>query len=292
MSSFAGILLARCDEASSRRLRDLTDLETILGGMLQAARAAWPQVTLSDAAFITHLAEKIDKVTNPEGFLREVRAADLYLACACALGDATAMACLEATYMSALEAGIARAPNALATEVRQTVRERLFVAHPPDRPRIVEYGGHGDLGSWLRVVALRVALNVVRAERPREPLERAFVDMPRADQPELDVFKRMYTSEFRAAFVQGASRLTPRQRNVLRHHYIDGLSMERIGSMYGVHRMTVQRWMDAARNLLESETKRALAVRLGVASAELESIIRLIRSQLDVSVRTLMAEES
>jgi RNA polymerase sigma-70 factor (ECF subfamily) len=291
MSSLAAVLLAHCDEASGQLLAALPDLDAILSAMLQAARTAWPNVVLSDATFVQHLAEKITKTPNPKAALRDLRAADLYLACACAQGDKTALACLEATYATALSAGVAHAPRSLAAEVNQTVRERLFVARPPERPRIAEYGGHGDLGSWLRVVALRVGLNLIRAEHPREKLDLVLLDTPQAGEAELEIFKQMYSREFRAAFAQAASHLTPRERNVLRHHYIDGLAMDRIGSMYGVHRMTVQRWTEAARRRLAAGTLRALAVRLGVAPGELDSIMRLIRSQLDVSVRTLMAEE-
>jgi hypothetical protein len=55
-------------------------------------------------------------------------------------------------------------------ELRQNVRERLFLGTPDAPPRIASYSGEGDLRHWVRVVAMRAALNLTRGP------ERVFSD--------------------------------------------------------------------------------------------------------------------
>src|SRR5258708_6905672 len=73
-------------------------LEDQLGAMLAAARSAFPGVQLAAETFLEYLAARV----GSEGELSALdglAASDLYLACACACarGDAAAMAALEAS---------------------------------------------------------------------------------------------------------------------------------------------------------------------------------------------------
>jgi RNA polymerase sigma-70 factor (ECF subfamily) len=68
-------------------------------------------------------------------------------------------------------------------------------------------------------------------------------------------------------------------------HYLDGLGGDAIGRFYGgVHRSTVLRWIEAARERILGETRRLLAARLRLSSSELDSLVRLVESQLDTSI--------
>ena len=71
-------------------------------------------------------------------------------------------------------------------------------------------------------------------------------------------------------------------------HRLDGLTMDAIGGIYQVHRITVVRWMNQARQALAKETRRELSTRLRVDHQELESIMRLIESQMEVSLRAFL----
>jgi RNA polymerase sigma-70 factor (ECF subfamily) len=75
---------------------------------------------------------------------------------------------------------------------------------------------------------------------------------------------------------------------VLRQHYLDGLTMDAVAGLYRVHRITVVRWMNEARAALAKETRRELGARLRVDKRELESILRLIESQIDVTLRAFL----
>jgi len=71
---------------------------------------------------------------------------------------------------------------------------------------------------------------------------------------------------------------------VLRQHTLDGQSIDRLAALHGVHRATAARWIDAARGTVLAGTQRELIQRLGLNTSELASVIRLIQSQLELSL--------
>ncbi|HEU4614444.1 MAG TPA: sigma factor-like helix-turn-helix DNA-binding protein, partial [Kofleriaceae bacterium] len=90
--------------------------------------------------------------------------------------------------------------------------------------------------------------------------------------------------ELRAAVAEAMTQLAPRERLLLRYHYIDAASIDRIGALLGVHRATAARWVAAAERAVIDKTHAALRARLRIPHEELESILRLIHSQLDISL--------
>ena len=71
---------------------------------------------------------------------------------------------------------------------------------------------------------------------------------------------------------------------MLRYHLIDRLNIDQIAAIHDVHRATAARWLVRIRAQLEERTREELRRALGVSGAELDSIIRLIQSQLDLSI--------
>ena len=69
---------------------------------------------------------------------------------------------------------------------------------------------------------------------------------------------------------------------------MDGLSTRQLAGLYNVDRTTVGRWVARAREALWKQTRREIMLQLKVDRAEFDSIIRLVRSQLDVSVARLL----
>ena len=65
--------------------------------------------------------------------------------------------------------------------------------------------------------------------------------------------------------------------------------MEAIGKIYGVHRITVVRRITQGRAALAAATRKELSARLRVDHHELESILRLIESRMDVSLRAFLS---
>lgn len=221
-------------------------------------------------------------------------AADLYLACGCALGDAAALDAFETAFVARVPSFVAKIDTspAFVDEVKQHLRERLLVRHGEQSPRISEYGGRGRLVSWLRVAAIRIALNLKTGKSTERTEDEAAADALLVDDdPELEYLRARYRQQFHDAFVGALASLEPRGRTVLRMHLIDGLNIDGIGSVYGVHRATVARWIASARDHLFETTRDALHRELGLSATEFASLVRLVRSQLDVSICRILREQ-
>src|SRR5262249_50262336 len=148
-----------------------------------------------------HVALKLSGEREPLSQLRAMHATDLYLACACAQGDPNALRVFERCYMPEATAHLLRAREgeAFADEVRQALRERIFVALDGQLPRIGTYSGRGPLAAWVRIAAVRVASNLQRA---RKGVTTTFVEPLRSPlpDPELDYLRMRHGRELKRAF--------------------------------------------------------------------------------------------
>jgi RNA polymerase sigma-70 factor (ECF subfamily) len=260
--------------------------EDALVRTIAAARAARPGVPLDDAAFVRHLAERLP----PGRALDGVDPGDLYLACACAARVPQALEAFERAYLANAEAYLARIDGgtALVEEVRQILRERLFVGAAP---KIAEYSGRGALGAWVRVVAVRAALDLQRGKGARTASEEEAHALTRAPDPELDYIKLRYKDDFAAAVRDALAALDRKERTLLRLHYVEGMNLDRIAVVYAVHRATVHRWITGAREALFDGARKRIAERLRLDESEFESLAALVQSQIDVSLGGLLRDE-
>src|SRR5262249_35511447 len=153
-----------------------------------------------------------------------------------------------------------------------------------------EYTGAGALSTWLRVVSVRTALNLRRRAKPQVPLddERAVQLRSSVPDPEIDYLKTRYGREFREAFRNALQALPERERTILSLHFIDGLSSGAIAPMFRVHGATIRRWIERARKDIVTHTHTLLRERLKITPEELESLMGLVRSQLDQSISKLL----
>ena len=183
-------------------------------------------------------------------------------------------------------------PEGVAQEVAQRLRVRLLVRHGEEAlPRIAQHTGLGELRSWLRVAAVREAPLIRRRGQKEVPAQREALERvpgPETD-PEMRYLQQMYQEPFEAALRDAFARLDRRERSLLRYHFLEGLTLEQTAALHDVHRATAARWITRARRVLFEETRRLLEVRLSVTPPEMESLLRLVRSRLDVSVRRLLA---
>lgn len=247
------------------------------------ARASWPELTVNDVGFRTWVAER-------EG--ASALAGDLYLAYACSQGDPAAIVAFENAYLREVDIAAAklRVSPAVADEARQVVRDLLFVGREDKPPAINSYAGKGDLRGWTRVVAMRELLKIRSRDAKEVPIgDDALLDaLSPANDPELEILKSQYREAFGSAFRDALARLPAKDRALLRHLLIDGFSLDTIGGMYGVHRATAARWVASARQDLLDGTKTQLAKTLAISGEDVESVIRIVRSRLDLSVERLL----
>jgi RNA polymerase sigma-70 factor (ECF subfamily) len=270
------------------------------------AKAAWPAWPGADdvafAQFVEALVAKAPQ-SGSEAAAQEkigldaLHAGDLWLAFHAGRGIGPAVAALEASCFSDLT-NILRARRAepsQADEVVQRLRHHLLVADPGQPTRIMTYGGRGELRAWVRVAAVRAWLNMKR-EMPRHDsastssVEEVLVNEASSDL-ELELLKGKYRELFRRVFLEAVEALAPGTRLLLKLHYLDRLSMDEVGKVLGVHRLTVLRRLERARQELSESTKERLEMELRLAPPEVESLLRLIQSRLDVSLQHALSDQ-
>ena len=251
------------------------------------ARTQWPQVTFDPDRVATFIASRLAGV-DLETALATIPAADLALAAACAAQEPTAHAAFDAILGEVDAAGAAtRAPHDLVDEVKQLLRVQLLVASADKPAGIVGYKGKGPLRGWVRITATReLVRQLKKASRTEPPLEHA---LESAD-PMLEQLKAEYHDEFAAALRQAIADLDAEGRTLLRQQIVDELSIDDLGAAYGVHRATAARWIARARAALVAATRTRLAARLNMPVEEIDHVIRLVHSRLDVSMVRYLRE--
>ncbi len=151
-------------------------------------------------------------------------------------------------------------------------------------PRIDGFSGRGPLGAWLRVVAVRAVV-----ERRRRlglaPEDDDVADLaaPSLD-PELALLRRRYAAEFRAAFTAAIADLAAADRALLRQHHLDGVSLDFLARLHGLHRATVARRLAAIRAALFTAVRDRLLGELRIGGQTFDSILRLVQDELDWTI--------
>ena len=267
------------------------ELPTVLEEAVARARAAWPQLDVDDAQFVTAIASGVDAPAVIIAAIRELFAEDLYLALACANGAAPAHTAFG-TVCDAAIIGSLRQMNLsddVVDEILHDVRTKLFVATERP-PKIASYSGRAPLKAWARTIAKRVAIDRIRAQDDRVSDDHVLDHIPDAgDDPELAHLRATYEVELKEAFEEALATLDVRERNVLRHYFIDQLTIDEIGALYSVHKTTAFRWLESSRTALSKRTRSSFQRRVKLLPAELDSIVRLIQSHIDLSLTRVLA---
>jgi RNA polymerase sigma-70 factor, ECF subfamily len=252
----------------------------------EEARRALPGVDYALADYREHL-----RVLSAGEPLPTAHAVDLYLAGACAKGDPTALKLLEQGYLLPVRGVVGRyngAPD-FVDEVMQDLREKLLL---PPEPRIARYGGRGPLGAWIRVAAGRVAIDLLRAADPASASATSPEALGDADLgPEVQILREVYREAFQEALKTALGALSAKDRNLLRRHLVDHMTLEEIAGPYGVHPATVARRLQALREeIAESVRARLAATHLEQGGeSSLASLAQAIRSEVYVSLSPLLA---
>ena len=275
-----------------RRSPDRAELETRLAGQLADAEARWPEVSVDRRRFVTHWAAQLGRADDVGAAIDQLHLSDLYLAFACAEGDTNALRSFG-TLLSSV-AGAVRSVDgapAFVDEILQRLRTRVLVPEDGRSARILDYAGRGSLENWLRAGALRLALNARRdARRGPEPLPDASLWEPAAPTAErtLELLRGKYAAEFGSALREAFASLEPGERNVLRMHFLEGLSLNQIAAMYQVNKSTISRRMARAREILLERTRAQLERALSLPATELDSLLQQLGPRLDLSLSSVL----
>lgn len=259
---------------------------TVFERLHEAGRALWPDVRVSAADFASHLTLHLGLSPEAAEALR-TRAGDLYLALAAARGDTVAISVIDRTCIAQVDPALhGMVTPSEIDDLKQQLRQRLFVGTGDSPPKILDYAGRGELRAWVRASAVRTAISACRSQKRTLTQQQNlwFVAPEIGVDPTIDHLRPRLQVEFRAAFEAAVGSLAVRERNLLRQHFLDGLSSDELAVLYRVHRATAFRWLTRARTRLLSRTRQELAARLSLRRSELDSIMQLVVSQLEVSV--------
>ena len=273
------------------RFADATRLAAVLVELRGQACAAWPDIAVEPAVFAAELARRLGETATLDQLAR-VQAAHVHLAIACAAGEAAAIRRFEADFLDEVDASARRlrATPDQTDEVRAHVRRILFVTEPGRPSAISEFSGRGDMRSYLRVIATRELVRLINKGR-REvgiPDDSLLDKLSPVSSPELGHLREVYRDDVNAAIKTAVARLDEDSRALLRYSLIDGWTTAQIGALYGIHRSSAARRVAAVRDELGAAIRDELAKRLAISVDEVDSVVRLVQSRIDLSLERLL----
>lgn len=261
------------------------------------ARAQFPDIEVSEAELRAYLARYSTPDGADHGPAGNANAltivADLYLACACARGDAKAIAMFQRRYGHVIEGVRARfrsrAPS--REDLWSELSHRLFVRTPEKGAKIEEYSGRSELTAWLRVVVSRLILNRLQTEKPEGVSDERILEglLVTDASPELALGRAEHRELVRRAFAQAARELPTRERRILRLAFAEGFTIDDVGSLYDVHRSTAARWIKDAVAALSARVAKIVRAELSLSADQYESWARALGSSMDVSLAKYLA---
>jgi len=257
----------------------------------ERARLAWPAVTLDFERFVAHAQQVGFPLSAASVDPDSANVADLFLACASGHGDRVAIEALEEQFIATARFSLKRIDPRpeFIDDVMQDLRSKLLL---PPEPRILRYAGRGPLLAWIRVAANRTAIDCLRAIR--EVVGRESPDPDSLEQvdfgPEVQLLRTAYREAFQEAIAAAVAALAPKDRNLLRRHLIDHMTLEEMAAPYGVHLATVARRLMVLREEIAVAVRQHLALRHGSrgGATSLESLAQAIRSEVYISLVPLL----
>lgn len=178
----------------------------------------------------------------------------------------------------------------VADEVRQVLSEKMFSG---PNPRIRSYAGSGDLANWMRLSAHRLALDHLRVARAelttRDGLAGELAaGITNKQDPEMMMLRSDCAAILRNALEAAIGDLKPRQKTILRLYYVNGLSIDRLATIFRVHRTTAARQIATIREQILQQISHALREAPGLSASDQQSMDALGRSQISFELETLL----
>lgn len=246
------------------------------------ARKAWPAFAIERDRFVTYLQARLPPEQDAARWLATAHVEDLYLACACVDQIPAAINAFDRIHLRRVGHTLTRLgiPAHLADEVQQLLRHSLLIREGETEPRLSRYSGSGPLAGWLHITAVREASHLTRKGSRDVASETINLSDGMVMDLETEYIKQHYRREFTEAFAEVLQSLPVRDQTILRLQIVEKMSIEQISAMFRIHRTTLWRWIGRIHEELLRRTRHVLAERLRVSEAEFDTILRLIKSQL------------
>lgn len=213
--------------------------------LIEACRRDWPEVKVSAADLSRALAERGAEVAECHP--------DLVLALASMAGDPGALRAV-ASLLDEIAPVLSRmqgSADASKAALRQ-VRTRVFTSAEGPASLLARYGGGCPLRAWLTAVVVQAA--TVTGEKDLEEDSGIY----RLVAPDLGRRSALGSEAGHYQVTEAMAALTVGERNLLRLHYLDGLTIDILGDVLGTDRNTVARWLLDARVSLRDRVSERL----------------------------------
>lgn len=272
-----------------------TDLEAVLGRLHQDGQAAWPQLRLTPEQLVTFLARQLPPESATPEAVGALRVRDLYFLCAFVLRQRAADIVMQTEYLPKVRQALLQhgTPEALIADIQQDLCKRLIEQQDPKVGRR-GYSGRGELAGWLCTVALREVGQRHKRRQREVGLDQSAAErlLDQHKDPEMDLLTGTLKQAFHEAFREALAALTSRERNLLRYHFLAGLSIDQIGDIYHVHRATAARWLTRTQEVLGTQTRERFLLRTQLSADSLPFIMDQIKSQLSVNLGNLLKSKA
>ncbi len=235
-------------------------------------------------------------------FLDSLSWIDLFLASACAAGDAEAWEIFHSKYQMTIRSTAFRAAsNSLdAAELADTVMTDLFLPASSSDSRkeskIGQYHGLGSLDGWIKVVIHRMVIDRFRKQRKSTPLEELDWE-PTAGSATSRADHRVETRDLlkavnmvTVALTVAVQQLDARSRLALTLYYVQGLSLKEISRWLKSHESTASRFLDRLREQLRKAMTKHLVKEFRVRKDEIPHLIDLASSHLNLELKRVLDE--
>lgn len=253
--------------------------EIALEQAIARARAAWPALPCSPAAFV----DRLKVVTGDTEGIASLCVEDLWLACACVQGVAGAAEAFQARHVGDIRRGLGPDHGSDDGHVGDLLQD-LLVGRSPQPGRLASYRGHGRLGRWVYIVARRRRADLLRTASRRADAPTVQAVAAAYGDPELAVMRGTTHRAVRSALERAAAALEPRERNILRYVYVHQLRIDEIAGMYRVSGSTIKRRLALLRARLAANVRDGLRLELGLDDHQIEREIAGLDSALHVTL--------
>jgi RNA polymerase sigma-70 factor (ECF subfamily) len=244
-------------------------------------KTAWPGVELGCHEFVEFVRRHAIDTNAPVDIPQ-----DVYLACACGQGDPSALQCFRERYFHVV-AGAVRSFDAstqFADEIYQRLSEALFVQGPGAEAKIQRYKGQGPLAGFVRTAARRIGMRVSAASARFQGEEALVQQFSQASELDATLLKLQCRDSINRALCIALRQLPRRERLILRMNLVEKVSTTRIAAMYKVSQPTVSRWIQRSARTIHDTVKELVCDELDIDTRELESLLSLVRSQIEITI--------
>ena len=257
-----------------------------------AAKRSWPGVRVPDDVFRKHVMSHVGPAGTVPPYI-----GDLYLACACAQGDPVAVRFFDRQMLLAAQSVVRSidARMSFVDEVIRRVRMRLLVTTSyPRRPMIAQFGGRESLATWVRMVAVKVALVLIREQQRFSVVTgdrwASAVLLPDCDDSSLQKLKQAQFGPLADALAGASVYLAESETAVLRLHILGGLDEARLCSVFGLNRTKLQALVRRASKSLLERAKQIVAKTPSMKHEDEELVAQLLERQLELGLCELLPE--